>query len=449
MYDVVVCGAGPSGTAAAISAARQGARVLLVERYGFAGGMATSALVNPVTGWELVDPQTGSLGTIIGGVFGEMADRLSAVGAFGSTLSPGAFDEERLKCLYDQMLRESGVDVMFHTWIAGAQRQGDRIRALQVFTKEGRQTIRGNVFVDSTGDGDIAALAGCQFTYGRPSDGLAQAMTTKFRMAGVDKPGMLERAKNLQEARALVEPYFQDARADGSLVFPHRDRVQFYDYPRPGVLHFNMTRINELSALSAPDLTKAEVEGRRQALAIAEWLTRSVPFFENAWLEKVACQVGVRETRHILGPYVVTHEDIKEGRKFPDGVVRSAYFIDIHSPKGPGFDHEQSKWRIKGSYRPPAGDYYEVPYRAMLPLGVENLLIACRALSCTHEGAGAVRVMATMTALGEAAGIAGAKAALAKKSPHELDGRKIRALLGYLDDPPTYDARWLVSGVRP
>jgi len=442
MYDVVVCGAGPAGTAAAVTAARHGARVLLLERYGFAGGMATSALVNPIAGWEFVDPHSGVTGSLIGGFFREVAERLRSVGAFGSTWSPGAFDEQYLKYLYDRMLREAGVDVMFHTWIAGVVKHGQRVEALETYSKEGRRLVLGKIFIDSTGDGDVAALAGCDFSYGRPSDGLAQAMTTKFRMANVDKAEMLRHADTLHQARALVEPYFQEARSNGSFVFPHRDRVQFYDYPRPGVLHFNMTRINELSPLSVADLTEAEMEGRRQAYAIAEWLVKSVPYFQNAWLEKVACQVGVRETRHIAGEYTVTHQDIAEGRKFPDGIMRSTYFIDIHSPKGAGFEHEQSKWQIKDSFRPPAGDYYEVPYRSILPLDAENLLVACRALSCTHEGAAAVRVMANMIALGEAAGIAGARAALKCVSPHELDGRSIRNAIGYMDDPPDYGEIW-------
>ncbi len=441
MYDVVVCGAGPAGTAAAIAAARAGARVLVVERYGFAGGMATSALVNPMFGWNYSNPATGASGSLTGGLFREMAQRLYEAGAFDSALTPGAFDEQQFKYLCDCLLRAAGTDILFHTWITGLDRQGERIVSIRTFSKDGAGRIEGKIFVDATGDGDIAAFAGCRFTFGRPADGLTQAMTTSFRMANVDKSAMIQTG-NLIQARALVEPYFKQALAAGSLVFPHRDRVQFYDYPRSGVLHFNMTRIGGLSGLAAADLTQAEIEGRRQAFTLAQWMVDAVPYFQNSWLEKVACQVGIRETRHIAGRYTVTQDDIATGRKFPDAIMRSTYFIDIHSPHGPGFEHEEEKGKVKTDCRPPQGDYYEVPYRAILPVDAENLLIACRALSCSHEGAAAVRVMANMIAIGEAAGLAAARAARAGVSPHEIDGAAIRRALGYLDQPPDTSALW-------
>ena len=214
--------------------------------------------------------------------------------------------------------------------------------------KEGERRVEGAVFVDATGDGDLAAAAGCPCSVGRPSDGLTQAMTMSFRMAGVDKSEMQKRSTS-REARTLVEPYFADARARGRLDFPFRDFVHFYDYPRPGVLHFNMTRINPANGLVSADLTRAEIEGRRQAFVLADWLVREVPCFRGAWLEKVACHVGVRETRHVDCAYTMSHEDIAAGRKFKDGIARSCYFIDIHSPTGSGFDHEKTGTR--GEYK--------------------------------------------------------------------------------------------------
>ncbi len=210
----------------------------------------------------------------------------------------------------------------------------------------------------------------------------------------------------------MVEPYFQKALSTGELHYPHRNFIHFYDYPRPGVLHFNMTRINRVSGLCARDLSSAEIEGRRQAYVLAGWLRQEVPWFKDAYLEKLATQVGVRETRHITGHYTMTSTDILEAKKFVDGITRSRYFIDIHNPTGAKDVHQTDgeKGRVKTGFGPPAEDYYEVPFRSLVPIDCPNLLVACRALSATHEAAAAVRVMATMHGIGEAAGIACAQA---------------------------------------
>jgi hypothetical protein len=444
---VVVCGAGPSGVAAAVAAARAGAPVTLVERYGFAGGMGTSALVNPFAGHQYISPESGRLGSLIGGLFKEIAARLARHGAYGSVFSPSAFDEERLKIVYDQLLAEAGVDVRLHAYVTGVRVAAGRIQGVDARSKDGEHRIDGAVFVDATGDGDVAAMAGAPHAVGRPGDGLTQAMTMSFRMGGVDKREMQQKP-GAREARKLVEPYFQDARAKGRLDFPHREWVHFYDYPRPGVLHFNMTRINPVNGLVSADLTRAEIEGRRQASVLADWLVREVPYFRSAWLEKVACHVGVRETRHVRGAYTVTHEDIAAGRKFADAIARSCYFVDIHSPTGSGFDHEKKGTRglTSETYAPPAGDWYEVPYRSLLADGVENLLVPCRALSATHEGSAAIRVMATMTATGEAAGLAAAEALGRRCAPRDIDGKAIRTRLRYLDEGPDYDELWRSKG---
>jgi hypothetical protein len=323
------------------------------------------------------------------------------------------------------------------------------VTSVEVFTKEGKFTIEGKVFVDATGDGDIAAFAGCSFSVGRPTDGRTQAMTTNFRIAGVSEECFKD-ATGHKAARMLVEPYFQKAREDGSLVFPYRDFVHFYGYPRAGVLHFNMTRINPVNGLLWKDLTHAEVEGRRQAFLLADWLAREVPFFRQSYLEKVATHVGVRETRHIKGHYTVSHEDIASGRKFADGIARSCYFIDIHSPVGSGFDHEIQGTRgaASASYAPPSGDWYEVPYRSIVPAEADNILVPCRALSATHEGAAAIRVMATMTAIGEAAGLAAAEAISSNCKVCDIDGAQLRTKLGYMDSAPDFGSVWKSQG-RP
>jgi len=442
-FDVIVCGGGPSGVAAALAAARRGARTLLLERYGFCGGMATAALVNPWAGHEYTDPATRRKGSLIGGIFREVCLALRARGGYGSALSASAFDEELLKHVYDQLLVAAGVTVRYHTYLQAVRMDGGRVAAVEMLSKGGREVFAAPVFVDCSGDGDVAALAGLPFSVGRPADGLTQAMTVSFRMANVDKEAMLATGV-LRDARGLVEPYFQAALASGELHYPYRNFVHFYDYPRPGVLHFNMTRINRVSGLSATDLTAAEIEGRRQAYVLGEWLMKAVPYFRHAYVEKVACQVGVRETRHIHGRYTLTQADITAGRRFPDGVVRSCYFIDIHNPVGSQDVHQKAGTRgaPRADFSPPPGDFYEVPFRCVVTPDCPNLLVACRALSATHEASAAVRVMATMHGLGEAAGIAAAEAVQRDIVVAEIPGEWVRTQIPYLSAGPDFGPPW-------
>jgi hypothetical protein len=450
-FDVIVCGGGPSGVAAAVSAARRGARTLLVERYGFCGGMATVGLVNPWAGHayhDPLDPASGRPGSLIGGIFKEVCVELAKGGGYGSALSDAAFDEELLKRVYDALLVEAGVTVRYHTYLQAVQQEEGRLTAIDVISKGGVETFTAKSFVDCSGDADLAALAGCPFSVGRPEDGLMQAMTVSFRMANVDKKEMIETGV-LRKARALVEPYFQEALAKGELHYPYRNFIHFYDYPRAGVLHFNMTRITCVSGLSAEDLTRAEIEGRRQAYLMGDWLVKMVPYFRDAYVEKIACQVGVRETRHIHGLYTMTQEDIVAARKFSDGITRSRYFIDIHNPAGAKDVHQQDggKGKIKAEFGPPAGDFYEVPFRSLITRDCKNLAVACRALSATHEAAAAVRVMATMHGVGEAAGIAAAEAAKQGRDLVDIPGEWVRSQIPYLSEAPDFGAPWNLQPV--
>ena len=348
-----------------------------------------------------------------------------------------------LKHVYDQQLVEAGVTVRYHTYLAAVRKTGARIVALETLSKGGRQDFTATVVIDCSGDADVSALAGVSFSVGRREDGLTQAMTVSFRMANVDKREMIATGV-LRQARALVEPYFQRALASGELQYPYRNFVHFYDYPRPGVLHFNMTRINRVNGLSAADLTAAEIEGRRQAYLIGEWLISAVPCFQHAYVEKVACQVGVRETRHIHGAYTMTSDDIVQARKFSDGIARSCYFIDIHNPIGSQDVHQKAGTRgaPRADFGPPPGDYYEIPFRSLFTSECPNLLVACRALSATHEAAAAIRVMATMHGIGEAAGIAAAEAVRRDVDAITVPGEWIRAQIPYLHEPADLGVPW-------
>lgn len=449
-FDVIVCGGGPSGVAAAISASRAGCKTLLIERYGFCGGMSTAALVNPWSGHEYTDPKTGKNGSLIGGIFKEIVLELNKSGGYGSVLSPAAFDEEMLKHVYDNALINAGVTIQYHTYLNAVNMDGTKIESIEVFSKSGKELFYAKSFIDCSGDADLAAMANVKFEVGRPADGLTQAMTVSFRMANVDKTEM-HAQKNLRKARLLVEPYFQAALKSGSLHYPYRPFIHFYDYPRPGVLHFNMTRINKVNGLSVKDLSKAEMEGRRQAFLIGKWLIDNVPYFSHAFVEKVACQVGVRETRHINGLYTITQNDILNAAKFEDGITRSRYFIDIHNPVG-SKDVQQKEGQsgaLDHSFGPAAGDFYEVPFRSLVSPDCSNILIACRALCATHEASAAVRVMATMHGIGEAAGIAAGKAKIDNVEITAVSGKWVRSQINYMQEEPDFNEPWIAENGFP
>ncbi len=436
-FDVVVLGAGPGGTGAAIAAARGGARTLLVERLGFAGGMATAGLVNPFLGDCYCNPETGSTGSLIGGVYAEICERLRGRGALlrfnydgpGSIFSD-AFDDAWLRVVHDEMLREAGAETLYHAQVMDAKVSGERVESVRVLGKEGALEFAAGAFVDSTGDADLVAAAGGECEVGRPGDGLCQPCSTMFRMGGVDKERLL--SGTLRECREAINGVFREAKKAGRLEFPHKGGLGVYEFPRPGVLHFNATRVPGEPALSSAERSRVEVEGRRQAGVLADWLRAEVPGFEKSFLESVASHLGVRETRRVRGRRVMTREDVVGGARFADGVARSAYFIDIHDPTGPGGLHADGKG-IKDGFKPER--YYEIPFGSLVPAGLSNVLVACRAISTDHYAHAATRVMATLTSVGEAAGRA---AALAKRKGVEVgavDGAEVRRELGHLDEP--------------
>ena len=404
MTDVLVAGGGPAGIAAAVVAARRGAGTVLIERYGFLGGMATAGLVNPFMGWHAGGEP------LVAGVFQEMLELMAAVGGYGGERQPTAFDPEAFKLVADQLCRQAGVRVRFHTLVTRADVAGSAITALHTESKSGAEQWTARIYIDCTGDADVAFLAGVACDEGREADHLTQPMTLNFRMADVD----IERMPSREEINRL----FDTAKAEGRVTCP-RENVLWFHTLKAGVVHFNTTRVTGLSATNADDLTAAEFEARQQAHELARFLVSDVPGFERAYLQQSAAQIGVRESRRIRGHYALTADDVVQARKFPDGIARSNYPIDIHSPTGAGTD-------IRGVAE---GDYYEIPYRCLLPQGIDNLLVAGRCVSSTHEGQAALRIMPTCFAMGEAVGVAAALACQQGMSPQDVEPDGLRRAL--------------------
>ena len=401
MSQILVAGGGPAGLAAAVAAARRGADTLLLERYGVLGGMATAGLVNPFMLW---DPKGEPM---VLGLFQEMLDRMTALGGYSSPRQRSAFDPEIFKRVADEICLEAGVQLRLHTLLTNAEVAKGHITHVTTESKSGTETWTADLFIDCTGDADLAFRAGVPCDQGRDEDHLTQPMTLNFRMANVD----LDRMPPGDEINRLYDA----AKAQQRVTCP-RENVLFFHTLQPDVIHFNTTRVTGLSGVDAGDLTSAEIEARRQTHELVRFLLADVSGFEHAYLQQTAAQIGPRETRRIRGRYTLTADDVLSARKFPDAVARSTYPIDIHNPAGGGTV-------IRAV---PKGDYYEIPYRCLLPLEIDNLLVAGRCISATHEAQASLRVMPQCFAMGEAAGLAATLALHHHLPPHQIDPQPLR-----------------------
>lgn len=401
-YDVVVVGGGPGGSVAALAAARNGMRTALLERYGFLGGMATAGLVNPFM------PYTNDVEQIIRGIFDEILNELDRRGGLHSNRL--TFDEEILKVVLDDKLTEAGVELWLHALLTGVRTVDSAITSLEVSTRSGPETFSAKVYIDGTGDGDVAKLAGAVIEQGRQADHGVQPMTLCFRVGGVDIDHMPDHKE--------INRLYDAARAAGEIANPRED-VLFFPSVHPGTIHFNTTRVVNLNPVDARDITAAEVEARRQVQEMVRFLRRHVPGFQNAWLINSAPQIGIRESRRVIGDYVLTEEDVLEAQKFDDGIARGAYPVDIHNPSGTGTVIKRLK----------KGTSYEIPYRCLTPRGVDSLLVASRSISATHEAHSSLRVMPIVMAVGEAAGTAAALSVKRGVIPRQLDSHVLRERL--------------------
>jgi hypothetical protein len=441
--DVVVAGAGPAGFAAAVSAARSGANVLLVEQANYVGGMLASQAIHGFYSYQGKQ--------IIFGIPQELVNRLVAIGACVGHIpdqrlgSVTATDVERLKVVTQEMVAEAGAKPLLHTLVSAPVMEGKTVKGIIVENKSGRQAVLARVVVDATGDADVAARAGVPFEI-KPKDAI-QPGTLMFRMDHVDVdkirlalardddnahmvPGFGANAEYYLRAERFALDGFrnavQRARENGDLPpdYPQRWAI-VATQPREDEVFINMAMVTGFHAIDAWELTRAEMEARRWVPIVVNFLKKYIPGFANAHLISTHNTIGVRESRRIVGDYVLGPEDVMQGRTFADGVAIAPWRPSMgHHPKGNFVDdpHDERYPRrlVRGC---------EVPYGCLLPKGVEGLLVAGRAISATGEGQNAIRVMAPCMSLGQAAGTAAALAAREGITPRQLDGAKVRAAL--------------------
>lgn len=395
-YDVVVLGGGPAGIAAAVAAARAGCSALLVERYGFLGGMGTAAGVTNFCG--LHANVHGEIRQVVHGVADQLLSRIDALGGLNTPhmifgrIAAQAYDTAAYKIAADELMASAGAQVLFHALACGVLKASDRvISALLLETKSGRVAVKARAFIDCSGDGDLAAWAGAAWEKG---DGHGNMLypSTMFRMNAVDPRRAGEAWKTIpnlmQEAEATGRHRFP---RKGAIVRPQKSGIEW----RVNVTQLANERGQAMDGTDARELSDAEVLGRRQIAGVAKFL-KEVPGFEHSYLAEIAPQVGIRETRRVRGLYMLTEADVVDCADFDDTVGVNGWPLELHVQ-----GDVQWRWPAEGSR-----GFNQLPYRMTVTPSLDNLWVAGRCASMTHEAQSAARVTGACFVMGEAAGTA-------------------------------------------
>ena len=419
-YEVAVLGGGPAGIAAAVAAARAGRRTLLVERYGFLGGMGTAAGVTNFCG--LHANVHGEMHRVVRGVASDLLARIDRLDGLNKPhlilgkIFAQAYDTAAYKIAADDLLAEHEVDILFHALGAGVAMQDEtRVNALFVETKAGRQAIRADIFIDCSGDGDLAAWAGAPYEVG---DGHGHMLypSMMFRLNGIDpaKAG---------DAWRTIPQLMEQAEARGTHKFPRKAAI-VRPQRSPIEWRVNFTQLKRddgsaINGLEPDDLTRGEIDGRRQAVEAFQFL-RTVPGFENSYIVDLPPQLGIRETRRVVGLYQLSGDDVLGCASFDDSIAVNGWPMEVHVAGDVIF---------KFPPIPESRGYNEMPYRMLVPEGIDNLLVAGRCASMTHDGQSAARVSGACFAMGEAAGTAAALALSGNTPPRDIAIEKLQQAL--------------------
>jgi hypothetical protein len=408
--EVLVCGGGPAGFAAAATAARLGRKTLIIERYGRLGGMGIHARVWPLMG-NVQSPFVKEVHQKIGG---------------------NGFDPERTDLHYADILQQAGATILLHAWVTEPILEGNRIVGVKAISKEGTITVHAQLIIDATGDADVAVLAGVPFEIGREGDGLVQPMSIMFAVEGVADNARYCGSEEAARAAKISETETWETvtvAAQKSGELPETvGVVRTYKMGRRGKACVNATQINRLFGTKIEDLTKAELECRRQAFQIVDFMKKHLPGYENIYVSHMPAVIGVRETRRIRGLEQLKREDLVSGRKWDNAIVRGANFvIDIHNPAGSGQAENQTSAEIQGSaatVKP-----YDIPATCVIPQKIDGLLVAGRCISGTHEAHSSYRVQNICMAIGAGVGTVAAVALEDKVVPANVDMKKVQKFL--------------------
>ncbi len=407
-YDVIVVGGGIAGVSAAVRAGREGAKTLLIEHYGFVGGMSTAGMVSPFMKHQVQGE------TLVNGVFSDIENEMRK----RNGMIDNGFYANSFRTAAYHLLSESNCTILFNSEIIKVNKIDKSISSLTVLVENHQKEISANIFIDTTGDAQLLYLGEFPWVKGDENTGHLQALTLFFRMGNIDIKSVTEYvAKNKSDffkwmtydfdfSKIIsIAGYFSNVKkaiAEGRLN-PDVEYIFFTTLPESGEGSFNTSNILGMDASTSYSLTQAEMIGRKQVYQVVKILQEEIPGFENSYLLETAVQVGVRETRRAIGDYIVTGDDIKVGSKFKDAIARGCYGIDIHGQKDESSRMEDLE----------EGQYYEIPLRALIVKYADNLLVAGRCISSTREGHSALRIMPTSAATGEACG---AIAALASRN---------------------------------
>jgi hypothetical protein len=419
-YEVAVLGGGPAGIAAAVAAARAGRRTLLIERYGFLGGMGTAAGVTNFCG--LHANVYGKMHRVVQGIASDLLARIDRLGGLNAPhlilgkILAQAYDTAAYKIAADDLLGACKVDILFHALGAGVVMHDDkRIGALMVETKAGRQAVAADIFIDCSGDGDLAAWAGAPFEVG-DNEGHLLYPSMMFRLNGIDP-------EKAGEAWRTIPALMEKAEAEGTHKFPRKGAI--VRPQRSGIeWRVNFTQLSRddgsaINGLEPDDLTRGEIDGRRQAIQAFEFL-RTVPGFEKSYIVDLPPQLGIRETRRVVGGYMLSGEDVLGCASFDDSIGVNGWPMEVHVAGDVIF---------KFPPIPESRGFNELPYRMLLPQGIDNLLVAGRCASMTHDGQSAARVSGACFAMGEAAGSAAALALSGNTIPRDIAPEKLQQAL--------------------
>lgn len=425
-YDVIVCGGGTAGAAAGIAAARRGAKTLIVEQLGALGGTQTQGWVTPQMPNHLGSEKLSR------GLNLEILERQ------GKLQPPGGlehgddwYDPVALALVLDRLAQDAGVQCLFNATVIGATSEGGRVRTVEAAVRGGRVELEAGCFLDCTGDAELCALAGAELM-GGDEEGAHQPMTLRFAMGNIDldllrlgaaeflrinTPEYAECGYGEAKDGALGDRV-REAIAQGVLEEDDLGYFQFFSVNgRPRELAFNTPRIAGLDPLDPFELSRAYQIGRAKIFRIAAFVRGWLPGCENAYVSAIAPLMGIRESRRVVGEYVLTEQDHADCRKFPDAIARNRYPVDIHLKKG--LDYRKF----------PAGEWHDIPYRSLVVKGFENLWVAGRCLSATFVAQSAVRIQPVCRAMGEAAGAAAALCAAKGCSAQQLPYEELRLSL--------------------